>query len=142
MKLEHKISKTTELSSDVIIEKLFAMINRRNYGILDFDKTRVSFDDRTGGFIGRGESLRRLKSGEFKIMSNDSNNVVVFEYLPIPVFEYIFVIAVSLIIILIGIINKDYRICLISLPFIGQLIFKYFNLKKIANEILNEIVTQ
>jgi len=140
MKLKYKITTSTELNSETIIKKILLIIEKKNYGIVEVINGSVSFDDHTGGFIGSWEYIRRMKSGKFEVINNGSSNIVVFEYYPIPVSEYIWVGIISLLPIGFGIINQVYIVSFISCLFIGQLIFKFYNLKTIANEMLSEVI--
>jgi len=141
MILEYKISKSTSFSSEEIINKILLIIEKRNYGIVEITKKSVSFNAHTGGFIGNWEHVRRMKKGKFEIINNGNSNIVLFEYLPIPVSEYIWVAIISSFPVGFGIINKVYAVGLISWLFIGQLLFKRYNLKTIANEMLTEAVS-
>jgi hypothetical protein len=141
MKLKYKIAKTTELRSEDIIKRILLVIEKKNYGILEVSGTSVSFDNRTGGLVRNWEYARQMKSGTFEIVNNGNNNVVVFEYYPIPVFDFIWVGIMSAIPIGFGIVNDAYYVGFISWIFIGQLIFKHYNLKNKAEEMLREVVS-
>lgn len=141
MKLKYKIAKTTESSSEEIIKKILLLIAEKKYGILEVTSNHVSFNDHTSALVGNWEYYKRIKSGEFEVINNENNNIVVFEYYPIPVFEFFWAAILSVLPSVFGIIDKVYFIGLLGLPFLGQLIFKHFNLKEIANEMLTEVST-
>ena len=140
MTLKYKITKTTELNSEAIIKNILSVIENRKYGILDVTNNSVSFDDYSGGLVWNWEYAKRMKSGKFEIIKNENSNIVVFEYYPIPVSEFIWAGIISLIFIVAGIINKNYFVGFISCLFLGQLIFKHYNLKGVAIEMLTQVV--
>jgi hypothetical protein len=141
MKLTYKISKTTELGSETIINRILLKIQERKYGLLTVTDNSVSFDENTGGLIGNWEYSRRLYSGRFDVMSEKNGNIVVFEYCPIPLSEFIFVGIACAIFIILGIINAFYFSGIISAIFLALLTFKHYNLKRVAGEMLAEILT-
>ncbi len=139
MKLNYKIAKTTGLSSETLINRILLKIDEKKYGLTSITDSSVSFDDHTGGLIWNWEYVRRLHSGKFEVFNNKSSNILVFEYCPIPLSEFIFVGTICAVITIWAIINKVYFEEIVSSVFLGQLIFKHYNLKRIASEILNEI---
>jgi hypothetical protein len=82
-----------------------------------------------------------LHSGTFEIVNNKSTNIVVFEYLPIPLFEFMWVGIVVLAFNIFAISTGANFAGLITLPFIGQLLFKHYNLKNKAEEMLSTVST-
>ena len=91
MKLKYKIAKTTQLSSETIISRILSKVEEKKYGLVDVTKSSVSFDDNRCLIVGNWEYASRLHSGKFEVVDNDKSNIVVFEYYPIPVFEFIWV---------------------------------------------------
>jgi hypothetical protein len=140
VKLKYKIAKTSQLDSETIIKRILQEIEQRKYGILEITENSVSFDDHTGGIVGNWEYAKRMKSGRFEIIKNGTSNIVLFEYYPIPLFEFLWVGILCMFPITVGIANKQYFVGIISIPFLAQLIFKHFNLKEIANGMLSDVV--
>jgi hypothetical protein len=140
MKLKYKISKSTELSSKTIINRILLKIQEKKYGLVSVTDSSVSFDENSGGLVWNWEYARRLHSGRFDVICDNSSNIVVFDYCPIPLSEFIFVGIACTVFIVVGIINKVYFSDIISLIFLTQLIFKHYNLKRIASEMLAEIL--
>lgn len=141
MKLRYEISKSTELSSADIIEKIRVAVYRRKYSVVNVTQNSVSFDEHTAGLVWRSEYIKRMKSGEFSIINNMDGNIVIFEYYPIPLSGFITVGVIALIITGIAIINHAAFAGLFVLPFLGQLIYQHYNLKLIAEEILIEVTS-
>ena len=141
MKLKYKIAKTTSISSEDIINKILLLIDEKKYGLVNVTDSQVSFDDKRRLIVGNWEYARRLHSGTFEIISNKSTNIVVLEYLPIPLFEFIWVGILVLAFNIFAISNGANFAGLIALPFIGQLIFKHYNLKNKAEEMLSMVTT-
>jgi len=141
MRLEYKIAKTSSLKSEDIIKRILLVTEQRKYGILGVTDSSVEFNDHSGGFIGNWEYASRMKKGKFEITNNGDSSVVTFYYLPIPMSEYISVAIACSLPIGLGIIDKVYPACLFSFLFIAQLIFKRYNLKNIANEMLTNVVS-
>ena len=81
-----------------------------------------------------------MKNGKFEIINNGNSNIVLLEYLPIPISEYIWVAIMCSLPVGFGIVNKNYAIGFIACLFIGQLVFKRYNLKIIANEMLAGVI--
>jgi hypothetical protein len=142
MKLKYTISQSTDLTKDVIIEHIFKEINKRDYGLVSNMGNSIKFDSATSGlkWRWRSEHLSRLDSGTFEIVTSDDHNTLNFEYYPITLFEYIWVFCLITVFIVIGIVQAIFFPFLIASVFLGQLVFKYFNLKSIANDMLNEIL--
>jgi hypothetical protein len=139
MKLKYKISKTTSLSSEDIINKILLLIDEKKYGLVNVTDSQVSFDDKRRLIVGNWEYARRLHSGTFEIINNKNTNIVVLEYLPIPLFEFIWVGILVLAFNIFSISNGENFIGLFTLLFIGQLIFKHYNLKNKAEEMLSVV---
>jgi len=140
MKLKYKIVKTTELSTETIIKKVIALIDEQKYGIVDVTSSSVSFDDNRRLFVGNWEYASRLNSGKFEVVNIENTRAVVFEYLPIPIFDFIWVGIIVVGINIFVSVNGSYIGGLITLPFIGLLIFKHYNLQTKANEMLATVV--
>jgi hypothetical protein len=141
MKLKYKIAKSTSLSSEDIINKILLLIEEKKYGIVNVTDSQVSFDDKRRLIVGNWEYARRLNSGTVEIINNKNTNIVVLEYLPIPVFEFIWVGIIVLAFNIMAFSNDTYFAGLITIPFIGQLIFKHYNLKNKAEEMLSAVST-
>ena len=141
MKLKYKIAETTELSSETLINRIVSKIQEKKYGIVSVTDSSVSFDDNQRLVVGNWEYARRLHSGNFEIVNNKTSNIVVFEYYPISVFEFVWVGIICAIFTGWGIVNEVYFAGFLSWIFLGQLLFKHYNLKRIAGEMLTEILT-
>jgi len=141
MKLKYKIAKTTSLSSEDIINKILLLIEEKKYGLVNVTDSQVSFDDKRRLIVGNWEYARRVHSGTFEIINNKSTNIVVLEYLPIPLFEFIWVGILGLAFNIFSISNGADFIGLIALTYIRQLIFKHYNLKNKAEEMLSAVST-
>lgn len=141
MKLKYKIAKPTSLSSEDILNKILSVIEEQQYGIVNVTKSQVSFDNNKRLIIGNWEYARRVHSGTFEIINNGNTNIVVLEYLPIPLFEFIWVGVIVLVFNIFAISNGANIAGLFTLPFIGQLIFKHYNLKSKAEEMLTRVTT-
>jgi len=139
MKLRYKIAKTTSLSSEDIINKILSVIEAQQYGIVSVTNSLVSFDNNKRLIVGNWEYARRVHSGMFEIVNNGKTNIVVLEYYPIPVFEFIWVGAIILFVNVMAISTGATFAGLITLPFIGQLLFKHYNLKNKAEEMLRSV---
>jgi len=140
MKLKYKIAKTTEYDSATIIKRILALLDEEKYGIVDVTSNSVSFDDKRRLIVGNWEHSRRLHNGKFELIAIENTNAVLFEYYPIPLSEFIWVGAIVLVFNVFALANDVYFAGLITLPFIGQLIFKHYNLQRKANEMLDKIV--
>jgi len=141
MKLKYKIAETTSLSSEDIINKILLLIEEKKYGIVNVTNSQVSFDDKRRLIVGNWEHASRLHSGTFEIINNSNTNIVVFEYLPIPVFEFIWVGILVLAFNIMAFSDSAYFAGLFTIPFIGLLIFKHYNLKNKAKEMLSTVST-
>jgi hypothetical protein len=141
MKLKYKIAKTTSLNSEDIINKILLLIDEKKYGLVNVTDSQVSFDDKRRLIVGNWEYARRLHSGTFEIVNNKSTNIVVLEYLPISLFEFIWVGILVLAFNIFAISNDANFAGLLTLPFMGQLIFKHYNLKNKAEEMLSMVST-
>jgi hypothetical protein len=140
MKLKYKIAKSTELSSETIIKNILLKLETEKYGVLDITDSSVSFDDDDGRmFVGNWEYARRFKSGSFTIIKNNESNIVTLDYYPIPISDFIWVGICCAIPTIFGIVNNAYFVGFLSWLFIGQLIFKHYNLKNKATEMLSEV---
>ena len=139
MKLKYKIAKTTSLSAEDIINKILLLIDEKKYGLVNVTDSQVSFDDNRRLIVGNWEYARRLHSGTFEIINNQNTNIVVLEYLPIPIFEFVWVGILVLAFNIAAISNGADFAGLLTLPFIGQLIFKHYNLKNKAEQMLAEV---
>ena len=140
MKLKYKITKTTDQSTTALIKRILTLIDEKKYGVVDVTKNSVSFDDKLRLFVGNWEDIRRVNSGRFEIIEIDYIRVVVFEYLPIAVFEYIWVGILVAAIEIVSFRYNAYAASFFVLPFLGQLIFKHYNLQRKANEMLDTVV--
>lgn len=140
MKLKYKIAKTSSLSSEDIINKILLLIEEKKYGIVNVTVNSVSFDDRRKLIRGNWEYIGRLHSGTFEIVNNKSTNIVVMEYLPIPLSEFIWVGILVLAFNIFAVYNGANFAGLITLPFVGQLLFKHYNLKNKAEEMLSTVI--
>jgi hypothetical protein len=141
MTLEYKIANTSSLNSEDIIKRIVLIIAKRKYGILSVTDSSVEFDDHSGGIIGNWEYVSRIKKGKFKILKNGDSNIVTFDYLPIPMSEYIWVAIICSLPIGFAIINKVYAASFIFVLFIAQLVFKRYNLRNVAHEMLKNVVS-
>lgn len=139
MKLKYKIAKSTSLSSEDILNKILSVIEEQQYGIVNVTKSHVSFDDNKRLIVGNWEFARRVHSGTFEIINNGNANIVVLDYLPIPLFEFIWVGVIVLAFNIFAISNGANFAGLIALPFIGQLLFKHYNLKSKMEEMLTRV---
>ena len=140
MKLKYKITKTTDQDTATLVKRILALIDEKKYGVVDVTKHSVSFDDKLRLFVGNWESIGRLDSGKFEIIEIDNIRVVVFEYLPIAVFEFIWVGIIVIAIEVVSVIHNAYAGSFFVLPFLGQLIFQHYNLQRKANEMLDTVV--
>jgi hypothetical protein len=139
MNLSRQISKTASLDDAVLIERILAALEEDRYGIKRLTHNCVEFSDHNGGIRSRSEYFGLLESGEFSIERSNDKNVVKLTYLAIPLSEIVSVAAVFLFFTLFGVIDQVYFCFFISLAFLGQLIFRYFNLKNRAENMLEDI---
>jgi hypothetical protein len=140
MNLKFKISETTEIDSKTLIDRVLLILEQKKYRVIDFTKSTVSFDSRYGGVIWKSEYKSRLDRGNFEILNQGQSNVLIFEYYPIPKSEYLFVFFIIGLCIFLSVIIQSYYPCLISAGFLGMLVYKYFNLKRIADEMVVEVL--
>jgi len=141
MKLKYKIAKPTSLSSEDILNKILSVIEDQQYGIVNVTKSQVSFDNNKRLIVGNWEYARRVHSGTFEIINNGNTNIVVLEYFPITLIEFIGVGVIVLVFNIVALSNGANIAVLFTLPFIGQLIFKHYNLKNKAEEMLTRVIT-
>jgi len=143
MKLRYTISETTDLSREILIEHILKEIDKRDYGLISNWNNTIKFDSTTSGlrWRWRWENNSRLDSGTFEIVVCDDHNILNFEYYPITLFEYLWVLFLVTACIVAGGTNAVFFIpYFMAFLFLAQLIFKYFNLKSIAKDMLNEIL--
>ena len=139
MKLKYKIAKPTDLPSEDIVKKILSVIDENKYGIVSVTDSQVSFDDKKRLIVGNWEYTSRLNSGEFQIVKNGKSSVIVFDYYPIPLSDFIWVGIICAFFTGVGIIKEVYFAGLLSWIFIGQLIFKHYNLKNKAEQMLADV---
>jgi hypothetical protein len=140
MKLRYKIAQSTALNSETIIKNILSKLRDEKYGVLEITPTSVSFDDDDGRIlVGNWEYARRVKNGWFEIIKNNDSHIVTLSFLPISISEYIWVGLICLAPIVFGFINHEYWIGFMSWPFIGQLVFKHYNLQSKAKKMLNYV---
>ena len=140
MKLKYKISKTSDQSTATLIKRILALIDEKKYCVVDITQNSISFDDNRRLFVGNWEYVRRVNRGRFEILEIDGIRVVVFEYLPITIFEYVWVGIIVLGFEIVSFRDEAYAAGFIALPFIGQLVFKHYNLQRKANAMLHAVV--
>ena len=108
MKLKYKIAKSSELSCEAIIKKILFVLDEKKYGIVNVTSDSILFDDNRRLIVGNWEYARRLHSGTFEVVGQKNSNIIVFEYYPISIFEFIWVGVLCVVPIIFGIINDDY----------------------------------
>ena len=139
MEIFSQISKKTNHDTTELIERILLIMTREKYGITGIKTDSVKFDRGNGGIKWRHEHATMFEYGEFKIYNYEDYRVVNLKYTPFEWLDVIFVSIFSIPFIIEGII-ENHIILLIGLIFSGQLVFKYYNLKRIAKEILSEVV--
>jgi len=140
MKLRYTISQTTDFTREVLINHILSEIEKRDYAVVSNSGNRVEFDSRTGRLRWNWEYIGRFDSGKFEVITGDGGNTLNFEYYPITLFEYLWVLFLVTACIVIAIHDAVFIPCFMGSLFLGQLTFKYFNLKSIAKDMLNEIL--
>ena len=136
MELKYKIARSTDLDSEIIIKKILLKINQDKYGLIDFTYKDISFNIGSGN---NWERFSKLSSGKFEIVANRKSNVVVLEYCPIPLFDFVWVGIICLAVEAFSIITKVYPANIIILVVLGQLFLKRYILKGIANDMLDYV---
>ncbi len=139
MRLRYRITRSTTLDPETIIKRTILVVKDNEYRIANSTEHEVSFDNKKYMFSSRIANVSRVNSGKFEIENNKEDRTIIFEYYPITISEFVLVAVISIVIVVFAIINDIYPAVLISLIFIGQLIFKHFNLKMLAKEMLEEI---
>jgi len=140
MNLSRQISKATNLDEAVLIEKILAVLEKDRYGIKRLTNNSVEFSYHNGGgWRRRSEYFKLLDSGEFLIERSEGKNLVKLEYLRTPLSEIIFVASVFLFFLIVGVTTQTYFCLFIGLAFVLQFIFRYFNLKSVAENMLDDI---
>lgn len=139
MNLSREISKTTDIDEAVLIEKILAVLNEDRYGIKRLTHNCVEFSDYNGGMRWRSEYFGLLNSGEFNIERSGDKNVLKLSYLTIPLSEVVFIAAVFLFFATFAIVNEIYGGFFIGFAFVSTMLCKYFNIRRIAAEMLDEI---
>jgi hypothetical protein len=140
MKLNNHISQTTNLTQEALIERILLKLKQEKYRVISVTLSNVTFDARYGGLIGNWEYINRLDSGTLEVVTNNYN-VINLEYCSIPLSEYLWVFFLVGCGIVLSIVNSTAIPCFITLIFLALLIYKYFNLKGIAKQMLVEITT-
>jgi hypothetical protein len=141
MNLNFEIQNSTHLEPGIVIDKILLKLKNKNYGVLGFTDKSVVFNSHSSGLVWRSERFSRLESGKFEIISYEDYYIVRFEYRPLALSEIIFVPIIAVVFSVFGIINGTYFGILIGSVFVLQMILKFFNLKRIAKEMLNDILT-
>jgi hypothetical protein len=141
MNLMYHISQTTNLTQEALIGIILLKIKQEKYRGISVTHNSVTFDARYSGLIGNWEYINRLDSGTFEIVTNNDCNIINLEYCPIPLSEYLWVFFLVGCGIVLSIVNSTAIPCFITLIFLALLIYKYFNLKGIAKQMLGEITT-
>jgi len=142
MNLTRQISTTTDFDEAILLKKILAVLEEDRYGIKRLTNNIVEFSQHNGGLRWNFEYFGLLDSGEFSVERSDDKNVVKLTYLAIPLSEIVFVIAIFLFFAIFGIINEVYGSFFVGFVFLMLLVFKYFNLRSVAESMLHEIVQQ
>jgi hypothetical protein len=141
MKLKYRISRPTNLTREVLIEKILSKIKEEKYGVVSVTPGTVTFNSDYGGLVWNWEYLGRLDSGAFEIVIGEEHNDINLEYCPIELFEYLWVFFLMGCAIVFSFTISNAMPAIISLIFLMQLIFKFFHLKNSAVLMLDEIAT-
>ncbi|WP_342644740.1 hypothetical protein [Mucilaginibacter sp. CSA2-8R] len=125
------------LKTETIIENIVSRLREERYGILDVTPVSISFDNDDGRLlVGNWEYARRVENGRFDIIKNNDSTIVTLDFYPISFSEYAWVGAACLLFGYFGFTEHEFLISVMSWPFIGQLIFKHYNLQSKANAML------
>ena len=137
MKLKFKISQTTDLAPEIIIDRIKAELDQNKYRVLSVTNNSVKFDESPWKLMWNFQAVRRLDGGKFDVSLQDNLTSVTFNY-------YLSLITpiMILIVISIGLItNGEYYAPLFFLLFyVVAVTFQVITLKDVANEVLSEII--
>ncbi|SDS04412.1 hypothetical protein SAMN05216490_0434 [Mucilaginibacter mallensis] len=136
MEISSQISEKTNHDTNELIERILLIMTREKYDITGIKTDSVKFDNAYGG---RHEQIRRFDSGIFKIEDCGNYRVVDLNYTHLDSLDIVIICIISTLYIVAGICLNN-SIFLMGVPFIVYATFKYYNLKRIAKEILTEIV--
>ncbi len=139
MEISNQISEKSNHDTKELIERVLSIMSREKYGITEIETDRVKFDSANGGIIARHEHIRRFDSGEFKIEDHVNYRVVDLKFIHLDSLDIVLAYIMSALYIT-AVLCLDKLVFLIGVPFIGQAIYKYYNLKRIAKDILSEVV--
>ena len=137
MKLKFKISQTTDLAPEIIIDRIKAELDKNKYRVLSVTNNSVKFDESPWKLMWNFQAVRRLDGGEFKVSLQDNLTSVSFSYYLSLIAPIIILIAIS-----IGLItNGEYYAPLFFLLFYAVAVtFQVITLKDVANEVLSEVM--
>ncbi|MBB6110645.1 hypothetical protein [Mucilaginibacter lappiensis] len=137
MKLKFKISQTTSLAPEIIIDRIKAELDQNKYRVLNITNNSVKFDESPWKLMWNFEAMRRLDGGKFDVNLQDNLTSVTFSYYRSLIGPLIILTVIS-----IGLIRDGeyYAPLGFLLFYVIALTFNAFTLKDVANEMLNDIL--
>lgn len=137
MKLKFKISQTTDLAPEIIIDRIKAELDQNKYRVLSVTNNSVKFDESPWKLMWNFQAVRRLDGGEFEVSLQDNLTSVTFGYYRSLIAPIIIIIAIS-----IGLIKDGeyYAPLFFLLFYVIALTFNTVTLKGVANEMLCEVM--
>ncbi|SDP60756.1 hypothetical protein SAMN05428975_2049 [Mucilaginibacter sp. OK268] len=137
MKLKFKISQTTNLAPEIIIDRIKGELDQKKYRVLTMTNSSVKFDESPWKLMWNFQAVRRLDGGEFEVSLQDNLTSVTFSYYLSLIAPIIILIAIS-----IGLIKDGeyYAPLFFLLFYVVAVTFQVITLKDVANEMLSEII--
>jgi len=138
MKLNFRVSQTTNLESRIVIGLILLKLKDEKYRVTKVTNDAVAFDDYSWKITSNIKAFSRLGSGVFEIKPSDEGNVVELRY-------HIWIIAPLVIItiaVVVGIVDNVYGFSIIAfLLFSIQELVRIGVLKETSNTMLKEILS-
>jgi len=137
MKLKGKISRSTNLGPQLIIDRLKKELDDEEYRILAVTDDSLEFDERPWKLMWSFEAVRRFDGGRFEIHNSDNLVVVTFIYYS----NLLSTIVAFFFVSIIAFFNADYFAPLFFASFfIIAISIHFLRLKHIAKDMLADIV--
>ncbi|NHA04652.1 hypothetical protein G7092_12635 [Mucilaginibacter sp. HC2] len=137
MKLKFKISQTTSLAPEIIIDRIKVELDQNKYRVLNITNNSVKFDESPWKLMWNFEAMRRLDGGKFDVNLQDNLTSVTFSYYRSLIAPIIILTVISISLIKDG---EYYAPLGFFLFYVITLTFNAFTLKNVANEMLNNIL--